>query len=356
MKIAVKNIKPNPFRNIENYPIDREKVELLKASIKETDFWDNIIVRKKDNHYFELAYGHHRLEALKELGIKEINIPVKELDDAQMIKIMANENLDEWRHNTAVINETVLAAKTFLDGELAKDDKLGTSNSFIRGLFESQRAFETTKGLGVGQTTILKFLGGAWKQYQIQRALTFISDEKIAREAIEIFEEPIHAETFRELCSSKTNRISANNMLSCTLPDLLFNTKEEQLEVAKNIKKRLVETNREITRNAIQDEFKKIMNERMATKDEELVLGMTEEELVDEYFSGKAEDLISLLQSFTKKVKKLKKEIAENEPTYDRDLLKKEIFYPVIIALEETVSECNYDLLDLLKNCRSEML
>ena len=56
----------------------------------------------------EIAYGHHRMVALQELGIKEVDIPVKALDDATMIKIMANENMEDWETNTSVINETVL--------------------------------------------------------------------------------------------------------------------------------------------------------------------------------------------------------------------------------------------------------
>jgi hypothetical protein len=43
-----------------------------------------------------------------------------------------------------------------------------TSNEFIRGLFDTKRAFETTKGSGVGQTTILKFLGPNWKQKKLE--------------------------------------------------------------------------------------------------------------------------------------------------------------------------------------------
>lgn len=41
---------------------------------------------------FELAYGHHRLEALKSLGIGQIEVECRCLDDEEMIKIMAAEN------------------------------------------------------------------------------------------------------------------------------------------------------------------------------------------------------------------------------------------------------------------------
>jgi ParB-like chromosome segregation protein Spo0J len=63
MQIAVKDLLPNPFRHLERYPINQEKVEMLARSIKDTSFWDNIVARKATNGSvgkFEIAYGHHR--------------------------------------------------------------------------------------------------------------------------------------------------------------------------------------------------------------------------------------------------------------------------------------------------------
>lgn len=108
MKIEVKDLLPNPFRHLERYPINRDKVEALKHSIKDTEFWDNLLVRKvPDGGGYEMAYGHHRLVALKELRYGEIDVPVRKLDDTTMAKIMANENMDEWGHDAAIEQETV---------------------------------------------------------------------------------------------------------------------------------------------------------------------------------------------------------------------------------------------------------
>ena len=84
---------------------------------------------------------------------------------------MADENLDLHSTGPAVVIETVKATKQFLDDELAKSKSWGTSNKIIKGLFDSEKAFDTTKGMGAGQTTILKFLGGHWKQWMVQEAL-----------------------------------------------------------------------------------------------------------------------------------------------------------------------------------------
>ncbi len=182
MKIKVKDLEPNPFRNIASYPIDRAKVEALKTSIKETTFWDNILVRPHptEKGKYQIAYGHHRHIALTELKLQEVDIPVRKLTDAQMVKIMAEENL-QWMTSPAVINETVLAAKNFLDVELAKYD-YATSDKSIRCLFKSKAAYAESKTKGVGRETILKFLGGNWKQWVIQGALATIQADTLPAE------------------------------------------------------------------------------------------------------------------------------------------------------------------------------
>lgn len=192
MKIKVCKLKPNPYRNMAKYPIDREKIEALKTSIQETSFWDNIIARKKNGHY-EIAYGHHRWLAIQELGFKEVNIPVRSLSDAMMIKIMAEENLN-WATTPAVINETIRAAKAFLDTELHKYKTLKEMEMapiYRRHLFANQKAFANAKRKdtdGVGWSTLLAFLGGNWKKWVIVEALAVLGSErqgKVDRKAVE---------------------------------------------------------------------------------------------------------------------------------------------------------------------------
>lgn len=201
MKIKVADLEPNPFRQIGKYPIDKRKLESLKLSISETSFWDNVLCRRHGKKY-EIAYGHHRLEALKELGIEEVDIPVKNLSNAQMIRIMAEENL-EWLTSPKVIYQTVITVKEFLDGELAKYKtwEESRSNKTIRGLFKSENEWSTPKGKGVGQTTILKFLGGNWKQGKIQaacKANQMMKDKKLDMDAVLKFDKIDQAKQFQD--------------------------------------------------------------------------------------------------------------------------------------------------------------
>lgn len=187
MKIEVKNLYPNPFRKIDKYPIDKHKIEALKNSIKETDFWDNILARKV-NDTFQIAYGHHRLTALKELKITEIDIPVKNLDDATMIKIMANENMSEWSSNTGVILETIQVAKEYLEGEIEKysyEEILDID--FFSDFINSKQSYANCKSQGIGLPILKKFLGANWTDYYIQSALSILKNDSIDSEAVKQF-------------------------------------------------------------------------------------------------------------------------------------------------------------------------
>lgn len=221
--MQVKNLRPNPFRRIENYPINSEKVESLKISIGETTFWDNLVARERNGH-FEIAYGHHRLVALKELAIKEVNIPVRDIDDGLMIRIMANENLDDWKASPAVYTETVLVAKEYLDGELAKCETWEElrANKSISSLIDGEKGFRSSKGQGVGQTTILKFLGGNWKQWIIQDALNTIK---------EVAQATINKEAVNELPSAKHSKTFKKEVKKYNIP------LTEQVGLAREIKK-----------------------------------------------------------------------------------------------------------------------
>ena len=229
MKIKVNDIDPNPYRKIEKYPIRRDKVEKLKSSIDNTGFWDNIIARKNGNRY-QIAYGHHRLVAVKESGITEVDIPIKILDDETMIKIMANENMEDWETNTAVINETVFTVKEFL------------------GKFPQKH---------VGVKEIHKFLGKAWSEDTIKTALATIKDETIDREAVEVFDTPYHSHTLR-------NEIK-KDLYGGVIP------KEEQKQFAQEIKRELENEDGEVTGEGIKRKvFEKVS--KKISKPEKVIL------------------------------------------------------------------------------------
>jgi len=235
MKVQIKDLHPNPYRDMEHYPIDQDKIQSLKDSIEQTGFWDNILAREI-NGVIQIAYGHHRLEALKQVmkPTDYVDIPVKKLDDATMIQIMANENMEQWEMRPGVINETVKVARDFLNAELAKyksweDARLTLIN--LLGLNETkypEREFQKLKAQGVGQTTILKFLGKGWKQGTIQSALDTLDAEEIDRKAVEAFDNTYQGNEFKKAIRTLKKE-------GTTVP------KKQQMKLVDKVKERLTE-------------------------------------------------------------------------------------------------------------------
>src|SRR5262245_55666787 len=160
------DIKPNPFRHIDRYPIQREKVGALRESYRVTGYWGNIVARLMGSTA-EIAYGHHRLVALREEygEDQEISLLIHDLDDEAMLQIMARENMEQWGTSAAVEQETVRAVvEAYAAGKINLPPKPeGTSRTIWRaapGFQKSARVFE--KAYTAEQ--IAQFLG--WQEYK----------------------------------------------------------------------------------------------------------------------------------------------------------------------------------------------
>jgi len=185
MKVQIKNLKPNPFRDMDNYPIMQDKVQSLINSINQTGFWDNILARK-NNGNIEIAYGHHRLVVLRKLFKPDdyVDIPVRELDDSTMIRIMANENDESWGTSPKIIDETIGVVRKYILSDHVQT-YIKTKNP-IRGkdYFYSIEAFQ-----------ISEFLNGNWVESRVNFSLERIKAEEteetheqhIDKEAVEMY-------------------------------------------------------------------------------------------------------------------------------------------------------------------------
>lgn len=114
MKLQVGKLKPNPFRDFNLYPIFPEWVEQLKDSIAQTGYWNGFVAREKDGEY-ELAFGHHRKQAIVELfGLeREVEVNVEEMPDYLMRQRMFRENVRNEAQDSAVILHDIEVAKKF---------------------------------------------------------------------------------------------------------------------------------------------------------------------------------------------------------------------------------------------------
>ena len=110
VNIKLSDVRPNPNRDLKFNPYNEEKITTLMASINSTGYWTNTIVRPApDGKGYELAYGHHRLESAKRCGIKEAEFVVRDLDENMLLKMMENENQEEYRYCPLSLLESVKA-------------------------------------------------------------------------------------------------------------------------------------------------------------------------------------------------------------------------------------------------------
>ena len=83
-------MKPNPFQPREDF--DTQSIEELAQSIKEKGVIQPLLVRRKGD-YFELIAGERRLRACNSLGLKEIPVIVRDVEDRDSLELALIENI-----------------------------------------------------------------------------------------------------------------------------------------------------------------------------------------------------------------------------------------------------------------------
>ena len=106
-------IDRNPFRQLGQYPFVERKIEALMRSYEEVGMWPGVIARKRDNRY-QIAFGHHRIEAAKRFGLKTVTLIVEELSDKEMLQYMGRENMEDYNADFLTMLETWEAAVGFV--------------------------------------------------------------------------------------------------------------------------------------------------------------------------------------------------------------------------------------------------
>lgn len=111
--VLIESIDANPHRQIDKYPFIERKIEALMRSYTEVGMWEGIIARQNGNRY-EIAFGHHRLEAARRSVIGALPVIVRELTDAQMLQFMGRENMEDYNADFLAMLETWEAAVRFV--------------------------------------------------------------------------------------------------------------------------------------------------------------------------------------------------------------------------------------------------
>jgi hypothetical protein len=113
LNVPISSLDENPHRNLGTYPTIPEKVAALARSIKDVGLWEGIIARPAADR-FQLAFGHHRLEAARVAGLSEVPVIVRDLTDEQMLQFMGRENGEDYGTQFLIMLNTWEGAAQFL--------------------------------------------------------------------------------------------------------------------------------------------------------------------------------------------------------------------------------------------------
>lgn len=150
MMIELSKLHPNPFRNFRVDPLDEENIAKLAESISEHDFWGGPTCRRMKDGSYQIAAGHHRIEAAIRAGIKTADIHVGNYSDEQMIRVYAVENATQRGNTSTALGGSVASAVRFV----AKD--LLVHGTFSQ--FWEKGGGRPTDPANLGEPIITKFL------------------------------------------------------------------------------------------------------------------------------------------------------------------------------------------------------
>ncbi len=150
MRVELKSIKDNPFRNFKVDPIDPAVVESLKENIKDNPagFWGGIVARRTKNDGIQLAFGHHRVRAAIAAGIREDDIRVSDIPDAEMIRMYANENATQRGNSGTSLAGSIASAVRFLAKGLLTGNLSGFPDTSTKARETLMEQLGTERGIG----------------------------------------------------------------------------------------------------------------------------------------------------------------------------------------------------------------
>lgn len=165
MKVDLRMLRPNPTRDFTIDPLDPESIAKLKPSITEYGWWGGVVCRVLPDGTYEIAAGHHRIQAAVELGMTEADIVVrKDISDKDMIRIYATENATQRGNSTTSVAGSVASALRFCSKELLLgrypvdmgSEEVSTIVDTSKYFGHAQAALLSDEG--IGERLLLRFL------------------------------------------------------------------------------------------------------------------------------------------------------------------------------------------------------
>ena len=198
-RVALADVLPNPYRSIDVF--DEQKIERLMQSYENSGFWDGSIQgRPTAEGKIEIAFGHHRVEAAKRRNIAEIGIVVADRSNAEMLRMMGDENAAEFRHDVMVTIETIGAVVgAYERGEIELEPVDPKTNSSVTYALPGGKAYSLA--------TVARFLG--WVKPSDGQATN------ACRAAFDAFRERAATEeAISSLCPSERTEIAVETIVT----------------------------------------------------------------------------------------------------------------------------------------------
>jgi ParB-like chromosome segregation protein Spo0J len=192
------SIEYNPYRDTTRYPIDEEATQRLVDSFDGLGNFGTLPARKVGGRY-QIAAGHHRLEALRNLGVKKIPLLVSEYTEDQMVEVMTVENSTQRGQNAAALLDSV-AAITYRLAKLLLTESDHDLSTNVERCFESEKAAQTARGnllsgKGIGSPAIVKFAPeGALARREVESAIAALKSDGRMNQIIEEVQAEVEAE------------------------------------------------------------------------------------------------------------------------------------------------------------------
>lgn len=128
--ITLNQITNNSLRDFKTNPMDEKTIDIIRQSIKENGWRGSLLARKVGNKY-EIAAGHHRLEAARREKLNGIQLEVDKLDDWQMFTWMRDENEAQRQVHPGMVFETVKVGAALVCQYLEESETVEAFNAKV---------------------------------------------------------------------------------------------------------------------------------------------------------------------------------------------------------------------------------
>lgn len=217
-QVELSNIYANPYRDIDNYPLDQNRIDFIKNMMKNIarsddlrttqfdEFIDFDIVCRKINDGYQVVYGHHRVEAARQIftHLARIDIDVIDLSDIGMLNTVMLSNMNSIDKSYLLVSQS----KKYFDALVCKHASLKSllksldeqDQCCIKAMFKTPAWYHHAMQSGVDERHLSQFITSI-KESDIKKILTIISDaESFDVRSARLFSSYNHALEYRKLC------------------------------------------------------------------------------------------------------------------------------------------------------------